>query len=292
VYDEPAFDPVPSPPAEPPPPGTCDCQVHIFHPDRDRYPLASERVYHLPAGTVEEAQRMHRALGVDRGVLVQASLYGTDNRLLADSLAGRPNYRGIAIVDDSVDDDELYRLHRAGVRGARFNFSPILGLAPTNDEFRRTIRRIAELGWHARINAAGDGLLDIGELLRDVPCPVVIDHMAHVQFTRGVNQPVFALALDLLANENVWIMLSGADRRSGQGRPWSDTVAFGRRFIEAAPGRAIWSTDWPHVKYGKPMVNDGALLELLYSYAPEPAVRRAVLVDNPARLMGFAAVAA
>lgn len=69
-------------------------------------------------------------------------------------------------------------------------------------------------------------------------------------------------------------------------------MPFGRQFIEAAASRTIWSTDWPHVKYGKPMVNDGALLDLLYAYAPEPALRRAVLVDNPARMMGFDAVTA
>jgi predicted TIM-barrel fold metal-dependent hydrolase len=289
VNDAPAFDPAPRPPAEPPPPGSCDCQVHIYHPDRERYPLAAKQAYDLPAGAMEDALRMHRALGLERGVVVQATLYGADNRLMADSIAGRPNYRGIAIVDDSVSDAELVRLDGLGVRGARFNFSSVLGITPSNDEFRRSIRRISELGWHARINAAGEGLLDIGDLLRDVSCPVVLDHMAHVQFSRGMNQPVFALALDLLANENVWIMLSCADRRSALDYPWSDTVPFGRRLLEAAPDRAVWSTDWPHVKYGKPMVNDGALLELLYRFAPEPAVRRAVLVDNPARLMGFAA---
>ncbi len=290
MIDEPPFDPATRPPSQPPPAGTCDCQVHLYHPDPERYPPAAKAIYALPPGSIDDAERMHRALGVDRGVAVQASLYGADNRLMADSIAGRPNWRGIAIVDDTVSDDELLRLDALGVRGARFNFSSVLGITPSHEEFARSIRRIGELGWHARINAAGEGLLDIGDLLRDVDCPVVLDHMAHVQFSRGMSQPVFALALDLLANENVWIMLSGADRRSSQDRPWNDAVPYGRRFLETAPDRAIWSTDWPHVKYGKPMVNDGDLLELLYRYAPEPAVRKAVLVDNPARLMGFPAL--
>jgi predicted TIM-barrel fold metal-dependent hydrolase len=283
------FDPAPRPPAEPPPPGSCDCQFHVFDPDRGRYPAAAKHAYDLPLGSIADALSMHRALGIERGVVVQPALYGADNRLLADTLADLTNYRGIAIVDDTVSDEELVRLDGLGVRGARFNFSSVLGLTPSDEEFRRSIRRIGELGWHARVNAVGEGLLDIANLLRDVSCPVVLDHMAHVQFGRGMNQPVFALALDLLANENVWIMLSWADRRSTHEYPRSATVPYGRRFLEAAPDRAIWGTDWPHFGYAKAMLNDGDLLELLYAYAPEPALRKAVLVDNPARLMGFAA---
>jgi predicted TIM-barrel fold metal-dependent hydrolase len=268
-------------------PGSCDAQVHVFSPDSQRYPPAAKRIYDPPLGSMEDAMRMHAALGMERGVVVQATIYGTDNRLMADSIAGRKNYRGIAIVDDSVSDDELLRLHAAGVRGARFNFATFLGLVPSADEFRRSIRRITELGWHARVHSSGDELLGIEGLLREVTCPIVIDHMAHLEFSRGIKQPAMLLALDLLEGENWWVMLSSGDRSSAQEREWSDALPFGRRFLEAAPDRAIWCTDWPHVRYRKPMVNDGDLVELLYSFVPEPELRKKVLADNPARLMGF-----
>jgi predicted TIM-barrel fold metal-dependent hydrolase len=274
----------PDPPAGP---GSCDAQVHVFSPDTQRYPPAQKRIYDPPLGSMDDALRMHRALGMDRGVVVQATIYGSDNRLMADSIAGRANYRGIAIVDDSVSDGELERLHAAGVRGARFNFAAFLGLVPTADEFRRSIRRITELGWHARVHTSGDELLEIEGLLREVTCPIVIDHMAHLEFGRGLQQPAMLLALDLLRGENWWVMLSSGDRSSTQERGWTDAVPFGRRFFEAAPDRAIWCTDWPHVRYRKPMVNDGDLVELLYRFVPEPELRRKVLADNPARLMGF-----
>jgi predicted TIM-barrel fold metal-dependent hydrolase len=167
-------------------PGSCDAQVHVFSPDSLRYPPAAKRIYDPPLGSMEDAMRMHAALGMERGVVVQATIYGTDNRLMADSIAGRKNYRGIAIVDDSVSDDELLRLHAAGVRGARFNFASFLGLVPSADEFRRSIRRITELGWHARVHSSGDELLGIEGLLREVTCPIVIDHMAHLEFSRGM----------------------------------------------------------------------------------------------------------
>lgn len=268
-------------------PGSCDAQVHVFSPDSLRYPPAAKRIYDPPLGSMEDAMRMHAALGMERGVVVQATIYGTDNRLMADSIAGRKNYRGIAIVDDSVSDDELLRLHAAGVRGARFNFASFLGLVPSADEFRRSIRRITELGWHARVHSSGDELLGIEGLLREVTCPIVIDHMAHLEFSRGIKQPAMLLALDLLEGENWWVMLSSGDRSSAQEREWSDALPFGRRFLEAAPDRAIWCTDWPHVRYRKPMVNDGDLVELLYRFVPEPELRKKVLADNPARLMGF-----
>jgi 2-pyrone-4,6-dicarboxylate lactonase len=269
------------------PPGSCDAQVHVFSPDADRYPAAAKRIYDPPLGSMEDAMRMHRALGMERGVVVQATIYGADNRLMADSIAGRDNYRGIAIVDDSVSDDELLRLHVAGVRGARFNFATFLGLVPSADEFRRSIRRITQLGWHARVHTSGDELLGIEGLLREVTCPIVIDHMAHLEFGRGLTQPAMLLALDLLKDDNWWVMLSSGDRSSTQERNWTDAIPFGQRFFEAAPDRAIWCTDWPHVRYRKPMVNDGDLVELLYRFIPEPELRKKVLVDNPARLMGF-----
>ncbi len=274
-------------PQPPVPPGSCDSQVHVFSPDVERYPPSGKRIYDPPLGSMEDATRMHRALGMERGVVVQATIYGADNRLMADSITGRANYRGIAIVDDSVSDDELVRLHAAGVRGARFNFARFLGLVPTADEFRRAIKRIGDLGWHARVHTSGDELLEVEGLLREVTIPIVIDHMAHLEFGRGLEQPAMLAALDLLKDENWWVMLSSGDRSSAQARDWSDAVPFGQRFFEAAPDRAIWCTDWPHVRYRKPMVNDGDLVELLYRYLPGAEARTKVLADNPARLMGF-----
>ncbi len=281
-FDAATRTPVPAVPAH-----SCDAQVHVFAQDTVRYPPAGKRVYDPPLGSMGDAMRMHAALGCTRGVVVQATIYGTDNRLMADSIAGRANYRGIAIIDDSVDDAELARLDAAGVRGARFNFASFLGLVPTAAEFRRSIARITELGWHARVHTSGDEILEVADLLREATCPVVLDHMAHLDFALGLDQPAFLLALELLRDEKFWVMLSSGDRGSVQEREWTDAVPFGQRFYAAAPDRSIWCTDWPHVRYRKPMVNDGDLIELLYRFLPDDAAHTRVLVTNPARLMGF-----
>ena len=133
-----------------PPPGSCDCHLHVFA-DAARYPPAAARTYDPPAATFADLERMHRALGVERAVIVQASIYGTDNRLMVDTIAGRKNYRGVAVIDDATTDAELARMNAAGVRAARFNFAKFLGLVPSAETFRRSVARVKPLGWHVKI---------------------------------------------------------------------------------------------------------------------------------------------
>ena len=271
-------------PTVPPPPKSWDCQVHVFGP-REHYPTRAGASYVPPAdATGDAAERMHRTLGLERGVIVQATAYGTDHRAMVDALKGRPNYRGVAIIDDTVNDRELRRLHEAGVRGARFNFWKQLKIVPSSDGFERSIARISEYGWHARIHAAGDEWLDLEGLLSKPKIPMVIDHMGHPDLCGGVDQPMMRMLRDFLTRENWWIMISNADRFSASEQAWDDVVPFAECFLAAAPDRAIWSTDWPHVQYRRRMPNDAELLEFLFRVITGAELRRKVLVDNPARL--------
>ncbi len=269
-----------------PPPGSCDCAIHVFA-DPTRYPPSAKRSYETPAATLEDEQRVHRTMGIDRAVIVQATIYGTDHRLLIDTLTGRANYRGVAIIDDTVSDRELARLNDAGVRAARFNFAKFLGIVPDTKDFQRSVGRIKELGWHIKIFGEFEEFVEHVSFLSASGMAVVIDHMARVHFDRGLDQPNFKFVLDLLRNENWWMLISNGERHSTREYPWDDTVPFARALIEAAPDRALWGTDWPHVRYMKQMPNDADLLELFYRYVPDLALRKQVLVDNPARLYGF-----
>jgi len=274
-------------PAEPPPPGSCDCQVHVLGPI-DRYPTRPGAAYVPDAeANADAAERMHRTLGLERGVFVQATAYGTDNRIVVDALKGRPNYRGVVIMDDDTTDRDLRAMHEAGVRGARFNFWKQLKIVPSAASFERSIARIAELGWHARVHAVGEEWFELKELLSKPKIPMVIDHMGHPDVKGGVDHPTMRLLRDMLKRENWWVMISNADRVTAQAKVWDDVAPMARSFIEAAPDRAIWCTDWPHVMYTKPMPNDAELLEFLYLVAPDVAMRRKILADNPMRLHGF-----
>jgi predicted TIM-barrel fold metal-dependent hydrolase len=272
------------------PPASCDCQFHVYG-DRARYPIRhANPLYEAPAAPLSAIADIHTRLGLQRAVVVQATVYTTDHSLLLDTLQEltMAKARGVAIIDDSVSDAELARLDAAGVRAARFNFQKRLGVVPSIDGFRRSVARIRVLGWFIKIFAGPTELPEIAEEIERCDVPVVFDHMGHLDFGHGIDQPGMQRLLKILERDDRWIMLSNGHRSSAQGHPWSDAVAFGRRFYEQAPDRCIWGSDWPHIgSRGGPMPDDGALLALLLSYLPDADAVRRVLVDNPARLFGF-----
>ena len=137
------------------------------------------------------------------------------------------------------------------------------------------------------MHSAGEEWLDIKHLLSKVKIPVVIDHLGHPDLRKGLRQPALQMLVDLLRNENWWVMISNFFRVSVEDHGWNDVLPLAQMFIEAAPERTIWCTDWPHVQYRKPMPNDAEILEFLYRVAPDQAQRRKILADNPARLLGF-----
>jgi 2-pyrone-4,6-dicarboxylate lactonase len=119
---------------------------------------------------------------------------------------------------------------------------------------------------------------------------MVLDHMAHLHFAEGLDQPACGWIVDRLKNdENWWMMCSNGARDSIEDSGFSDAVPFGATFVAAAPDRMVWGSDWPHVRWRKPvMVNDGEAVELLYRYADNDRnLIRKILVDNPAKLYGF-----
>src|SRR5262249_36061824 len=124
-------------------------------------------------------------------------------------------------------------------------------------------------------------------LLRELPCPYVIDHMARVDATAGVGQAPFVALLALLDDERCWVKISGAERLTAGGQPpYDDVVPYARTLIAAAPDPGPSGTDWPHPRGGH-LRNDGALVALLAHVAPDAATRRQILVDNPERLYDF-----
>jgi predicted TIM-barrel fold metal-dependent hydrolase len=269
------------------PPGSCDCQVHVFA-GMDRYPPLERRNYDPPAVTAEDFARIRVAAGIERAVIAQATIYGTDHRLLLDTLKGNPQYRGVAVVNDGVSQDDLMVMHRAGIRAARFGLGSSIQVSLSREEFHRSVARIQDLGWHLRIAASGDDLARHESWLRDLTLPAVLDHLAGADPRRGLDQPGCELALDLLRKPHWWILLSNGDRRSVCGYPWDDMLPFARAFHAAAPDRTLWASDWPHVLYANPKVPSLAdLLGFLWRAVPDEAAFKGVLAGNPARLYGF-----
>jgi 2-pyrone-4,6-dicarboxylate lactonase len=281
------------PPVPLPPAGSCDCQVHIYG-DPARYPRQWQISHELPVGGIEDLKRLHAALGIARAVLVHPGPYETDYRLLIDSLealADKSRYRGVVVVKDSVPDATLARLSELGVCAARFH---VAKRYPAYDraELLRSIARVREIGWHVRLHMDPADLVEHAEILRDIrDVPIAVDHFGSLDFRDGLDQPAFRFLLERLRHENWWMMVANGNRYSKQQDGWDDAIPFARAYIAAAPDRIIWASDWPHPRWpkGKRMVNDAESLELLYRYVENDAgYLKKILVDNPARLHGFA----
>lgn len=283
------FEEITRPPSFELPPGACDSQVHIFG-DPEKFPVQSSAVYTAFNATAEAMLKMHQTLGIERGVIVQSTAYGTDHSALVAGLeiAG-DNYIGCARVDDSVSDAELLRLHGAGVRGARFNFHPKLKASTLGlDEIRRTAERVAPLGWYIQLQMVDLDPAEVAPLFDGIDTRIIIDHMGPIQYPLGVTEPRFQYMLNLLDLGNWWVMLSNGHKRAGAaGCTWDDAVTFAQAYIAHAPERMIWASDWPHPLHPDPVPNDGELVDLLGRYAPDRADLERILVSNPEQLFGF-----
>jgi 2-pyrone-4,6-dicarboxylate lactonase len=288
----------PAPDAQPQPPrlalprGACDCHAHVCGPAA-RYPYVAERVYTPPDATIETYRALLATLGIERAVLVQPSVHGEDNRALLAALTGSGRgFRGVAVVAPTITSRELEALDRAGVRGVRLN------LVDRRDGrnavpvavVRALAERIAPMRWHLEFLVNLDEAPDFAEAVADLPVPIVLGHMGYPRAGAGafLARPAFASLIRLLDQGRCWIKLTGPYRISlAADLPYEDVDPLAAALIERAPQRFLWGSDWPHVMMKKPMPNDGPLLDLLLRWAPDPAVRRRILVDNPAALYGF-----
>jgi predicted TIM-barrel fold metal-dependent hydrolase len=269
-------------------PGACDAHCHVFGP-ADKFPYAPDRTYTPPDAPYEALQKLHAVLGIERAVIVQATCHGTDNSATVDAIRrSQGRYRGVAIVDDTFTEQDFARLHDGGIRGVRFSFARHIGSAPDFGQVRRVVEKIAPLGWHVVLYLEAEDIIENADTLAKLKIPVVIDHMGRVKTKGGIDQPAFQLLLGLLRTQDFWVKICGAERISSAGAPYTDAVPFARALIEAAPDRVLWGTDWPHPNIDGVMPNDGDLMNLLALSAPEQKLRDQIMVDNPARLYGFA----
>jgi 2-pyrone-4,6-dicarboxylate lactonase len=270
------------------PAGACDAHVHIFGP-RAVFPFAEGRRYTPADAPKEMLFRLHERLGIQHCVIVQPACHGMDNSVTADATAATGGaYKGIALVPPSVPDVELQRLATAGLCGARFHYMDHLATGPAIDEVIAFGKRLAPLGWHLQIHMEAAMIADLAPALRRAPVPVVIDHMGRIDASLGLDQPAFHALLGLLEDRNIWVKVSGADRVTRQGPPYSDAVPFARKLVSECGDRCVWGTDWPHPNHRGPMPDDGTLVDLIAEIAPGEAARQALLVDNPRRLYRFA----
>jgi predicted TIM-barrel fold metal-dependent hydrolase len=281
------------------PPRACDCHTHMFG-DPARFPFWSGRTYTPPVTSVAEWEAIHRTLHIDRGVIVQPSVYGTDNRCTLDAIRQLgARARGVAVVADETTEAERDALHRGGIRGIRLNLETfgIGDPSAASDGLRRALARLAHRPWHIQLFVRSSIVPTIESAVLASPVPIVFDHFGGVRADAGVNDDGFQALLRTVRAGKAYVKVSGAYRASVSGAPdYADVRPFAHALIDANPARVLWGSDWPHpdsrrhdiseISADLP-IDDRAVLNQLAVWAPDPSTRTAILVDNPARLYGF-----
>jgi predicted TIM-barrel fold metal-dependent hydrolase len=284
-------DPNPRQPRLKLPPRACDTHAHIMGP-KARHAYSPARIYTPPDCLLPDYLKMLATLGVERAVLVQPSVYGTDNTVMLEAIkAAGDRLRGVAVVAEEISDAELKRLEAAGVRGVRVNIVDVkdrkAGTLPM-DALKALARRVAPLGWHMEFLMHADEFPDLDRAFAGFPVDIVLGHLGYMKTDKGLANAGFQALLRLMKAGRAWVKLTGPSRiTTSGGLPYADVAPYARALIEANPERVLWGTDWPHVIIKTPMPNDGDLADLLSDWIPDASAREQVLVRNPARLYGF-----
>lgn len=271
------------------PEGSWDTHFHALGPQA-RFPYAATRKYTPPDAPLEACLRLHDRLGIARGIVVHANTHGYDNSVDLDAVArSNGRYFGVVRLNASVTRTGCEHLHEAGVRGVRFAFNPQHGGTLDLGAFNHVLGCIEGLGWFVELHFDGGAIPGMADWLESIPATIVIDHFGRIDPSQGLDQVPFRVLKSLAARENCWVKISGAERITRQGPPYADVAPFAHALLEVAPERLIWGTDWPHtgVFDAAKMPDDGQLVDALFDFVPDEALRQKVLVTNPGRLLGL-----
>ena len=277
----------------------CDCHVHVFG-DPSQFPFAASRTYTPESASVADLLAVHRALHISRVVIVQPSVYGTDNSCTLDAMKQYgPGARGIAVLPPAISPTTLDRMERAGIRGMRINLGTAgdTNLDNARHRLKSAIHQIRDRKWHVQVYAALSVIAGLSDIILASPVPVVFDHFGGAQGASGLQQPGFDKLLHLVESGKAFVKLSGAYRASTSAPDYPDAAPLARALIAANPHRILWGSDWPHPdthsgrepNHVSPLlrIDDGHLLNLLATWVPDAVLRNTILVDNPATLYAF-----
>ena len=270
-------------PKVPAPPGSCDTHMHFYDCAVPPAPGGPPLPGHY---TVPMYRELQKRLGLERVIVVQPNAYQHDNRVTLSAIAELGTCaKGVAVVKPGVAVAEIERLTAAGIRAQRFFALP--GGAVGFDRMDEIMARLHPFGWHANIQLNGRDLPQHEAQLRRLPGNFVIDHIGKYIDPVPAEHDAFQVLLRLLDTGRCWVKLSAPYESSKIGAPaYEDVARLARELVMHAPERMLWASNWPH-PYRSPIPSSAAMLDFLLEWAPDAAMRRRILVDNPAELYGF-----
>ena len=222
-----------------------DAHVHVF----DASAPVRAGHYEPVDRTLADIEGLAERHGIGRLVLVQPSVYGTDNSVMLQALASTPGrHRGVAVVHPDVGDAELDRLHAAGVRGVRFNLvSPV---APAGDPARELVRlapRLRERGWHVQWHVQAEVLPALVAWQAATGLQFVLDHLGGLNAGLSSLDPAWEAARALAAG-GAWVKLSGWYRLAAPA-PYAALQPVVQRVAALFGTHMVWGSDWPHTSF-------------------------------------------
>jgi len=149
--------------------------------------------------------------------------------------------------------------------------------------------RVHPFGWHANLQLDGRELPKVEAQIKRLPGRFVIDHTGKFLEPVTPEHESFKTLLRLVDTGRCWVKLSAPYETSKTGAPkYEDVGHLAKALVKHAPERMLWASNWPHPSARKPRPpEDADLLDLLLDWAPDAAVRRKILADNPAEFYGF-----
>jgi predicted TIM-barrel fold metal-dependent hydrolase len=275
----------------------CDTHVHVIG-DTTQYPMVSDRRY-TPGPASTDALKDHlKAQALGRVVIVQPSVYGTDNQCLLDALSALgPHAKGIAVLEESITNPALQQLDACGIRGIRLNFE---SSANHNTHHLQSAliywsSRIAALGWHIQVYAPFAMVAACAPTIRALPTPVVLDHFALWPRTEEAQASDESHVLELLNDKRIYIKLSASYRQPNVAPQRVQQLA--HRLLQIQPECLLWGSDWPHTQREPSVLPQDVsryraiashqLCDERLQWLRTPELQHQVLVANPAKLYRF-----
>lgn len=273
-------------------PDAIDAHFHVIG-DPTVFPPDPERSYTPSPAPLVRWRATLAPLGVTRGVVVQPSFYGTDNRALLAALAeGGSALRGVAAVRADVTDQELDRLVAAGVRAVRLaHFAAHDPQAMRGfvrfDAFESLAPRLRHRDMHVELLTDSRLLPALEDRLRRARLTIVIDHMGRTPARLGTAHAGVQWLRRALADGLVWVKLSGAANLSAAAPEYEDMRPLHELLVAANPEQVVWGSDWPHTKARAVATDTVGLLQKCVRWTPDARTRDRVLRDNARRLYRF-----
>ena len=227
------------------PAGACDCHTHI-HGDPEKFPWFAGRTYTPEAALPEEMTALHKALKIQRVVIVTPSVYGPDNSATIYGMAARgKDARGVAVIDDKTTDAELDRLGSLGFKGVRLNLSTagINDPKVATERFLAAAARIKSRNWHIQLNTTLPVIAAMKDVLAASPVTLVFDHFGNAKEELGVGQPGFSDLVSLVKSGKAYVKISVT---AGPRENYSYFTPLAQMLISTNVDRMLWGTNWPH----------------------------------------------